>query len=112
MRHLLALSAALLTFNAASAGPMPSDKAEAIRALGPVINPAETGKLYAPLQAKEPYENVNVARNLKYGPHERNLLDVFHAPAPQNRPVLIFVHGGAYERGDKRIGTGPYYDNL
>jgi acetyl esterase/lipase len=112
MRYLLALSTTLFVFGPALAGPMPSDKAEAIRAMGPVINPAETGKLYAPQHAKEPYEDVTVARDFKYGPHERNLLDVFHGAAPQSRPVLIFVHGGGYQRGDRRIGTSPYHDNL
>ena len=112
MRHLLAIATTLVTLSSASAGPMPSDKAEAIKAMGAVINAPETGKLYAPLHATEPYEGVTVERNIKYGQHDRNLLDVFRAPTPEARPVLIFVHGGAYERGDKRVGTSPYYDNL
>src|SRR5258708_20887865 len=112
MRHLLAIATTLVTLSSASAGPMPSDKAEAIKAMGAVINAPETGKLYAPLHATEPYEGVTVERNIKYGQHDRNLLDVFRAPTPEARPVLIFVHGGGYERGDKRVGTSPNYDNL
>jgi len=112
MRQLIPIATVLLTLGSASAGPMPSDKAEAIKAMGAVINAAETGKLYAPLQAKEPYEYVTVERNIKYGQHDRNLLDVFRATTPEARPVLIFVHGGGYQRGDKRGGTSPYYDNL
>jgi triacylglycerol lipase len=112
MRCLLALATPLFVFGSALAGPMPADKADAVRAMGPVINPADTAKLYAPLHAKEPYENATVVRDVQYGPHARNLLDVFHAAAPQSRPILIFVHGGGYQRGDRRIGTGPYHDNL
>ena len=82
MRHLLAIATTLVTLSSASAGPMPSDKAEAIKAMGAVINAPETGKLYAPLQAKEPYENVTVERNIKYGQHDRNLLDVFRVTTP------------------------------
>ncbi len=63
MRHLLAIATTLVTLSSASAGPMPSDKAEAIKAMGAVINAPETGKLYAPLHATEPYEGVTVERN-------------------------------------------------
>ena len=80
--------------------------------MGAVINAPDTAKLYAPLQAKEPYENVVVVRNIKYGQYDRNVLDVFQSATIETRPVLIFVHGGGYERGDKRAGSSPYYDNL
>ncbi|WP_271568813.1 alpha/beta hydrolase [Bradyrhizobium sp. CCBAU 11386] len=114
MRRSIVIAAVLLALGSGSspAGSMPPDKAEAISAIGAVINAPDTGKLYAPLQAKEPYENVVVERNVKYGPHDRNLLDLFRATTSRNRPVLIFVHGGGYERGDKRSGTSPYYDNV
>lgn len=39
-----------------------------------------------------------------YGPHERHRLDVFAPPDARNRPVLIFVHGGGFMRGDKGDG--------
>ncbi len=43
-----------------------------------------------------------VSRDLSYGPHERNVLDVY-APtgADGTQPVLVFVHGGGFVRGDK-----------
>lgn len=115
MRRSIAIATVWLALGSisASADPMPADKAEAIKAMGAVINAPDTGKLYAPLQTKEPYEKVIVERNIKYGQYERNLLDVFRATTTsQARPVLIFVHGGGYERGDKRSGTSPYYDNV
>jgi acetyl esterase len=43
--------------------------------------------------------------NMRYGPHERNVLDVWKAK-PRTRPdeptpVVIFFHGGAFRTGDK-----------
>jgi triacylglycerol lipase len=56
---------------------------------------------------------VRVDRDIKYGPADRNLLDVFTpAAASSPRPVLIFVHGGGFVAGNKRIGNSPFYDNI
>jgi acetyl esterase/lipase len=73
-----------------------------IRALGRTINPPPIFELYAPILAKQPKDGVTVTQNLKYGPHERNVLDVY-APAKVvgKAPVLVFVHGGAWHIGDK-----------
>jgi len=49
---------------------MPAEIEAKVAALGAVINPPETAKLYAPLQEKEPYHGVKVARDLKYGPDD------------------------------------------
>jgi acetyl esterase/lipase len=93
---------------------LPAEVAEKVRALGPVIDPPKTAPIFAPFQQKEPYEGVAVKRDIAYGSDERNRLDVF---APEKaeaspRPVLIFVHGGAYIAGHKRTGTSPFYDNI
>jgi acetyl esterase/lipase len=99
----------------AQSGGMPSDIEAKLAELGAVINPAETAKLYAPLQEKEPYQGIKVTRDLKYGPDERHALDVFAAdPAGTSpRPVLVFVHGGAFTGGNKRgPDNGPFYDNI
>jgi triacylglycerol lipase len=94
---------------------MPSEIASRLAELGPVINPPETARLYAPLQEKEPYQGIRVTRDLKYGPDERHLLDVFvseQASTPP-RPVLMFVHGGAFTGGNKRgPDSSPFYDNV
>ena len=94
--------------------PMPAEIAAKLRELGRSIEPAKTVALYAPLQEKEPYQGVRVERDVKYGPADRNLLDVFmpETAAPA-RPVLIFVHGGAFVGGNKRTTpTSPFYDNI
>ena len=98
----------------AQQGPMPEDIAWKLLELGRVIDPPRTVELYAPLQEKEPYQGVKVERDIKYGPADRNLLDIFAPDAVRSaRPVLIFVHGGAYIGGNKRTTpTSPFYDNI
>ena len=40
--------------------------------------------------------------DVKYGPHERNVLDFWKAESEQPTPVLVFIHGGGFVAGDKR----------
>jgi len=92
---------------------MPAEIAAQVKAIGPVVDPAKTAPIYAPLQTKEPYEGVKMTRDVKYGPDARNQLDVF---APESAsgplPVFVFVHGGAFMGGNKRTGDSPFYDNV
>lgn len=39
--------------------------------------------------------------NYPYGPHERNVLDLWQARSEEPTPVLIFFHGGGFVGGDK-----------
>jgi acetyl esterase/lipase len=97
----------------AEESPMPPEIASKLLELGRVIDPPATARLYAPLQQKEPYLGFRIERDLKYGPAERNLLDVFMPQATTSgRPVLMFVHGGAFVRGNKRLPDSPFYDNI
>jgi triacylglycerol lipase len=92
---------------------MPPDITEKIAALGRVVDPEKTAPIYAPLQEKEPYAGLKVLRDVKYGPDTRNLVDIFAAEnASGGRPVLMFVHGGAYVGGNKRPPGSPFYDNV
>ncbi|KAF2712811.1 alpha/beta-hydrolase [Pleomassaria siparia CBS 279.74] len=59
--------------------------------------------MYEPFYGEQP-RDITVIRDQRYGPAERNLLDVF---VPVNnpergKPVLMFVHGGGFFSGDKR----------
>jgi acetyl esterase/lipase len=95
----------------------PPEVEQKILELGRSLNPsiiATTGAIYAPLQEQPPYQGVHIHRDLKYGADERNRLDVF-VPDPlpaEARPVLIFVHGGAFVGGDKTRPGSPFYDNI
>jgi acetyl esterase/lipase len=97
----------------AQTGPIVPERAAQIREIGRIVSPAKTGPIYAPLQEKEPYANIKIERDAKYGPADRNGLDVFMPePASGPRPVLVFVHGGAFLGGDKHTAGTPFYDNL
>ncbi len=87
-----------------------------IRAIGVEITPENLGaamKLYKPYHGTEPYPGVKVTRDIKYGPDERNLLDLF-LPASGGRdlPVLVYLHGGGFVQGNRKSPDFPYYDNV
>jgi len=46
-----------------------------------------------------------------YGEDARQVLDLYRLPGEGTRPVLVFVHGGGYVRGDKDI-TPRIYGNV
>jgi acetyl esterase/lipase len=54
-----------------------------------------------------------IERDLAYGPHERNRLDLFR-PAASGWPLLVFVHGGSWNAGDKALEVGSFqpYQNI
>jgi len=114
LKSALGILAVMLVSAAwAQQNPVSEDIAGRLAELGPVVNPSSTAEFYVPLQEKEPYHGVRVERDVKYGPADRNLLDVFMpeaASAP--RPVLIFVHGGAFVAGDRREPGTPFFDNI
>ena len=66
---------------------------------------------YASLLEAAPKGGVSVSRDVPYGPHARQVLDIFRPDDAAKAPILVFVHGGAFVRGDKR--TSPQiYDNV
>jgi acetyl esterase len=44
-----------------------------------------------------------VLRNVKYGPHERNVMDVWLAQSKEPTPVLVSIHGGGFRGGNKSV---------
>jgi acetyl esterase/lipase len=106
------LGAALIVPTVALA-QMPPDIAQKIAAMGRVVDPENTGKIYAPLQEKEPYAGVKVMRDVKYGSDARNVVDIFvPETGAAGRPVLMFVHGGGMIRGNKHPPGSAFYDNI
>ncbi|MBO0766802.1 MAG: alpha/beta hydrolase [Hyphomicrobiaceae bacterium] len=109
-----AVLAATVVWAAAQAGGMPVEIAARVAAIGPVIDPPQTATIYAPLQQTEPYRRVKVTRDIKFGADERQALDLFvpDGPTAALRPVLMFVHGGGFLRGQRRAPDSPFYDNI
>ena len=42
----------------------------------------------------------------KYGPHERNVVDLWRAKSEAPTPLVIFIHGGGFRQGSKE-GVSP-----
>lgn len=40
-------------------------------------------------------------RNVSYGPHERNVIDLYLVESDAPAPLYIFIHGGGFSGGDK-----------
>ena len=86
-----------------------------IRSLGYDLTPTQiqaTMALMAPL-APSPGPDVAIDRDVAYGPDPRHRLDVFvPAAGIADAPVLLFVHGGGFVRGDKGAPDAPFYNNV
>src|SRR5215813_3612953 len=39
--------------------------------------------------------------NVRYGPHERNVFDLWKAKSDSPTPLVIHIHGGGFRQGDK-----------
>lgn len=110
---LAAVAVVLAGTASAQQSPMPADIAAKLLELGRVIDPPKTVPLFVPLHEKEPYSGVKIERDVKYGPAERNLLDVFMPETNSAaRPILIFVHGGGFTAGNKTNPGLPFFDNI
>jgi acetyl esterase/lipase len=40
--------------------------------------------------------------DVTYGPHERNVLDLYQAKSGRPTPVVVYIHGGGFKGGDKK----------
>ncbi|PTR11404.1 MULTISPECIES: alpha/beta hydrolase [unclassified Novosphingobium] len=84
---------------------MPFDATRAaIAAMGTTLTPDLLGQVRALFDAEQAALTQAVpaaAVDLAYGPHERHRLDLYGSPGDAPKPVLVFVHGGGFLRGDK-----------
>src|SRR5579863_111059 len=83
---------------------VPADIEASLLKIGHIVDPACTAKLYRPLMPKNDinsnvtplYPGITVARDLCFGPHPKDLIDIFTADqGGQNRTVLMYLPGGA-----------------
>ncbi len=59
------------------------------------------GKVAAAPKGENAVTPTPTIANASYGPHPRNVLDFWRAPAVGPTPVLVFFHGGSFKAGDK-----------
>jgi triacylglycerol lipase len=107
------LVTALLSAAPALAQP-PAEIAAELARIGRVIEVPRTAALYVPLHPAGPHAGVRILRDAAYGPDPRQRLDVF-APEAGGMPgrVLVFVHGGGFVGGGKRLAVSDrFYDNI
>jgi acetyl esterase/lipase len=109
--RLIAAACGFLVAATAIRAQVPADIAEKVRAAGQAMDPT-VGQLYAPLFPKEAWAGVSIHRDITYGSDPLQKLDVFTPDGARGKklPVLLFVHGGGFTRGDKH---GDFYpDNI
>jgi acetyl esterase len=73
-----------------------------------VANRKAVLEIYTPVLASKGPGDVEVTRNQAYGAHARQCLDVYRSPGASNAPVVVFIHGGAFLRGEKDSNTHIY----
>ncbi len=39
--------------------------------------------------------------DVRYGPHERNVLDFWQAESERPTPLVVYIHGGGFRNGSK-----------
>ena len=108
---LIVAACGFVVFATASSAQVPIDIAEKVRAAGQAMDPT-IGQLYAPMFPKEAWAGVSIERDIAYGSDSLQKLDVFTKDGAKGKkmPVLLFVHGGGFTRGDKH---GDFYpDNI
>ena len=47
------------------------------------------------------FAGLKVARNVSYGPHERNIMDIYWDSSFKNAPIVFTIHGGGFKVGSK-----------
>lgn len=107
-------------------GSLPEDQRRLMLDIGPRWGEDILGhrlkvvECYTPVVAAAPKDGIVVERDVRYGPHERHVLDTFlparsteTVQAGHDRPLdaVVFVHGGAFVRGNKSV-NGEIYDNV
>jgi len=71
-------------------------------------NIAKTLEVYTPILAAMPKGGVTVTRDLAYGEDPRHRLDMFRPEGKSGVPVVVFLHGGAYVAGERRLNDEVY----
>ena len=93
-----AVVVASMAFGAASAQTPPPDVRQKLIEQGWSRNP-EVSKLMESNLAQMPKDGVKVTKDLAYGKHVRQRVDVYQAEGKLGLPIMVFFHGGGYTGG-------------
>ena len=94
---------------------LPPDVIAQLTAMGTAITPelvTTSWALLKPFHDKVGYTAPKIDRDLAYGDHERQRLDVHASGDEAGAPVFLFVHGGGFVGGDKHVAGAPMYDHI
>ncbi len=81
-----------------------------VSALGSDFNPVVLKATQDTYRPHLDLESGRVQRDLRYGPAERQRLDVY-APLGDSKGLVVYVHGGGFVGGDKNV-DGHFYANV
>jgi len=69
------------------------------------------GPRRAPQPARQAIEPSHA--DVSYGPHERNVIDLYLAESDRPTPLVLYIHGGGFRGGDKRsVNPGELQEYL
>jgi hypothetical protein len=128
---VLGIALAATTANA----QVPANIEAELMKIGQIVDPACTAKLYRPLMpapdfntywpvdAPSPkipstaaplYPGVTIVRDQSFGPNTKDVLDILVGEkGGNNRPVLIYVAGGAGNKIEQQVReSNAFYDNI
>ena len=129
MRYALLL---VLGLAVPAAAQVPPNVEAELQKIGQIVDPACTAKLYRPLMPKNDfntywppdssqpaskaplYPGVTIVRDQSFGPNTKDVLDIFVGEkGGKNRPVLIYVAGGAGNKIEQQAReSNAFYDNI
>lgn len=73
------------------------------RALSVILGALVASPVSVAIQRKDrPEPPAPDYADIRYGPHERNLLDIWLTRSDRPTPLVIYYHGGGFRQGDKR----------
>jgi acetyl esterase/lipase len=96
---------------------LPPDVIAQLTGMGREITPdlvQGSWALLRPFHEKVGYTAPKIHRDRAYGDHPRRRLDVHTGgdAKEQAAPVVLFVHGGGFVGGDKKVPGSPAYDHI
>jgi hypothetical protein len=100
---------------------VPPDIEAGLVKIGHIVDPTCTAKLYRPLMPANDitssvtplYPGITIVRDQSFGPDPKDVVDVFTSDkGGDNRPVLLYVPGGAGNKIEPGKEANAFFDNI